>query len=118
MQTLAQIRARNALGRKIAKGQKEGNVLSGFSTLVKIDGLLAALAFSCEKNKNGEIKHKGEYFICEAIAAHLKDEQIRITGRILPRELAEELASGDATKLRRATAEALAYLNYLKRFAS
>jgi CRISPR-associated protein Cmr5 len=101
---------------KIPKGQGEGNVLSGFPTLVRIGGLLAALAFALELDKDGNRKHKGEFTICQAVVEHLRGEGIVKAGN--PDDFARELASGDATLLRRATAEALAFLNYLKRFAA
>ena len=147
MRTLAQIRATNALAQRdqIAEGQGGGDVLSGFPMLIKADGLLAALAFAVElkacrnpdrvdehflvrrlddeQERVFERKHRGEYSIACAIAYHLgcnrPDGCIAICQAQSPDDLVEELAqAADASKLRRATAEALAFLNYLKRFAS
>lgn len=118
MNTLAQRRAAMALKHKesIQRGQGDGNVLSGFPMLVRVDGLLAALAFALEKKDDGSPKHKGELSIAKAIGEHLHEENI-VTAQN-PKDFAHELAAGDATLLRRATAETLAFLSYLKRYAA
>ena len=116
MQTLAQIRAKNALNKQVEPGAGGGDVLRSFPSLVKTDGFLAALAFASETKQDGKLKHRGEHGICRHIAEHL--HALHISENTDPRQLAQELAEGDASKLRRATAEALAYLNYLKRFAT
>ena len=120
MKALAQIRAANALRDKdmIVGGQGDGDVISGYPTMIKTDGLLAALAFAVEP-KDGGRKHKGEYSIAKAIATHLCFPDIAITQAQDPDGLVDELAQAqDASQLRRATAETLAYLNYLKRFVA
>jgi CRISPR/Cas system CMR-associated protein Cmr5 small subunit len=116
MKNLAQIRAASAVAAKIEKGQGDGNVLSGFPMLVRTDGLLAALAFAVEKKDNGELKHKGEFSIAAAITAHLRT--MKILDSATPDALLRSLAQSDATLLRRATAETLAFLSYLKRLAA
>ncbi len=118
MNTLAQRRAAMALKHKesIQRGQGDGNVLSGFPMLVRMDGLMAALAFALEKKDDGSPKHQGEFSIAKAIAEHLHEE--RIVEGTTPEDLAREISSGDATLLRRATAETLAFLSYLKRYAA
>lgn len=118
MKTLAQRRAAMALNHatSIQQGQGDGNVLSGFPMLVRVDGLLAALALAVEKKDDGSLKHKGEFSIAEAIVDHLREEKIVEASK--PLDLARELAGGDAILLRRATAEALAFLSYLKRYAA
>lgn len=131
MKTLAQIRAANALLHRqpvqIALNQPgQGDALSGFPMLIKTDGLLAALAFATEQKRNqqGELvrKHPADFAIASAIAAHLRhdqqDERIAITNAEDGDVLVSELADGEANRLRRATAEALAFLNYLKRFVA
>jgi hypothetical protein len=146
MKTLAQIRAANALAHRdrIAAGQAEGDVLSGFPMLIKQDGLLAAIALAVEikecrqpdrvdarflvRRRVGnqeqvfERKHKGEFSIAEAIAQHLRfnqpDGRISVTEARDPDGLVAELSGVDVSKLRRATAETLAFLNYLKRFVA
>ena len=131
MKTLAQIRAANALRyRALVQEQLDrpgqGDALSGFPMLIKANGLIAALAFATElkREKGGELHRKrpAECAIAEAIAAHLshnqQEERVAITTAAEPHDLLVELASGDASKLRRATTETLAFLNYLKRFVA
>jgi CRISPR/Cas system CMR-associated protein Cmr5 small subunit len=131
VKTLAQIRAANALHHRqlvqTALNQPgQGDALSGFPMLIKTDGLLAALAFATEQKRNqqGQLmpKHAADSAIAFAIAAHLRhnqgDERIAITSAQNPDTLVTELTGGDAAQLRRATAEVLAFLNYLKRFVA
>lgn len=68
-------------------------------------------------------KHPGEFLLLAAIARHLRyqnDEgRIAITTSDNADALVTELAtSGDDSQLRRATAETIAFLNYLKRFVA
>jgi len=120
MKTLAQRRAAMALNHKDVKveGQKGGDAISGIPMLIKTDGLLAALAFAveCKDGDRNKLKHEGENRIAAAVADHLQSE--KICDAKTPWDLVEELARADATTLRRATAEALAFLNYLKRFVA
>jgi CRISPR/Cas system CMR-associated protein Cmr5 small subunit len=121
MRTLAQIRAANALNASRIKGmgigQKGGNALSGFPMLIKTDGLLAAGAFAVELSGKGEPKQEGARLIMNAVAEHLAS--VSICQAKVAKDLVEELArASDASQLRRATAEALAFLNYLKRFVA
>jgi len=123
MKNLDQIRAHNALRHKdlIAASQGGGDAISGFPMLVLTDGFLAALAFACEwKNQQqGLRKHPGEFTVATAIANHLHTQQNRITQSAAPDNLLAELASQDTDiLLRRATAETIAFLNYLKRFVA
>lgn len=118
--TLAQSRAANALNAAriegMGLGQDGGNALSGFPMLVKTDGALAAFAFAVERKPNGERKQRGACLIVGAIAAHLSS--LGILNAQTADDLVDELARGDSSLLRRATAEALAFLNYLKRFVA
>lgn len=123
MKNLDQIRAQNALQHKdlISASQGGGDAISGFPMLVKTDGLLAALAFACEwKNQQqGTRKHPGEYTVASAIAEHLRHKHIAITTAANADALITVLANANTDVcLRRATAEGLAYLNYLKRFVA
>ena len=125
MKTLAQRRASVALlwKDKGFGGKKEGNVVSGFPMLIRTDGLLPALAYAGEKKENkktGQLENKnlGEFQIASALVDHLKAEGILKKSKT-PEEMVDELANAaDASQLRRATAEALAFLNYLKRFVA
>ena len=120
--TLAQIRAANALKdsriKGIGHGQKDGNALSGFAMLIKTNGLMAAAAFAVETKQNQEPKHPGEKLIVDGIARHLSHEGVAICKSNAASDLVDELANGDVAILTRATAEAIAYLNYLKRFVA
>ncbi len=121
MKTLAQIRAANALSASRVKGmgfgQKGGNALSGFPMLIKTDGLLAAGAFAVELNAKGQSKQDGARLIMNAVAEHLAG--VGICKATVAKDLVEELATAtDASQLRRATVETLAFLNYLKRFVA
>lgn len=121
MKTLAQIRAENALNASripaMGRGQKGGDALSGFPMLIRTDGLLAAGAFAVELTSKGQPKQEGARLIMKAVAEHLAS--VGITKAKTAKDLVEELArANDASQLRRATAEALAFLNYLKRFVA
>jgi len=121
MRTLSQIRATNALKASriqgMGLGQRGGDALSGFPMLIKTDGLLAAGAFAVELKLNRESKQPGALLIMTAIATHLAE--VGIATARTAEDLVRELATAkDASQLRRATAEALAYLNYLKRFVA
>lgn len=102
-------------------GKKEGNVVSGFPLLIRTDGLLPSLAYAVEKKEDKQTrkpvpKNPGEFQIASALVDHLKAEGI-LKKCNKPEEMVDELANtADACQLRRATAEALAFLNYLKRF--
>jgi len=117
-QTLAQQRASHALSAAridgMGLGQDGGNAISGFPMLIKTDGALAAFAFAVERKPTGELKQRGANLIVGAIATHL--QALAIVDAQTADDLVEELARGDSALLRRATAEALAFLNYLKRF--
>ena len=108
MQNLEQIRAKNALDAisGIKEGGRDGgDVLSGFPALIINNGLLATIAFS--------MKQGGGYAqTCGAIARHLQSIGL------IPENvgLITYLSNGNSTQLRLCTAEALAYLAYLKRF--
>ena len=123
MKTLAQVRAASALRWKDHKfgGQKGGEVVSGFPMLIKTGGLLTAAAFAVEwkeKEKN-QRKHKGEFDVVRAVAEHLSSPTINITKSTEPDGLVRELAEAqDDSQLRRATAEAIGFLSYLKRFVA
>jgi len=113
MKTLAQIRADNALkchGRHFG-GQQCGEVIDKLPARICNNGLLAVLAFCLDKG--------GDHLaVADIIAKHLSHDEIAITQSQNTLELITELSKGDATLLRRATAESLALLNYMKRFAS
>jgi CRISPR/Cas system CMR-associated protein Cmr5 small subunit len=88
-----------------------------------MDGLLPALAYAVERKENKQTKelvpkNQGEFQIASALVEHLSSEGI-VTQSKSPDDMVKELATAaDASQLRRATAEALAFLNYLKRFVA
>ncbi len=125
MKTLAQRRATVALlwKDKSFGGKKEGNVVSRFPMLVRTDGLLSSLAYAVEKKEDrqtGQLvpKNPGEFQIASALVEHLSQERILKQSKT-PDDMVSELAiAADASQLRYATAEALAFLNFLKRFVA
>ncbi len=113
MKNRDQVRAKNALkacgGHKAIQG---GDVLSGFPALIIGNGLLATIAF-CKKQGVGYLS------VCDAIAQHLCDPDIDLLDEECDNTdaMLRKLVNSDSQKLRLCTAEALAYLNYLRRFA-
>ncbi len=111
MQNMEQKRAAHAIGAgpTIRAGQGEGKpsaVVKKVPTLIKTNGLLATAAFARE-GKDG---------IQSAISAI--ESYLKLIGMMPKQErsLLDWLAREDAAKLRIVTEEALAYLNYLRRF--
>ncbi len=124
MKNLEQIRAMNALAAvkrieqhdKKGRGDKGGDVLTGFPALIINNGLLAALAFSKSKTKSDKSGHE---IICDEIAAHLSHAEVKLLD---PQNgdsdgLLKHLIENNSGQLRLCTSEALAYLNYLRRFS-
>ena len=125
MKNLDQIRAQSALNSRENVQHAldlpgQGDSLSGFPMLIIQCGLLSAFAFAIERKPNGsELKHPADHAIASAIVGHLAAEGVTIADSASPRDLIEELANEDSDhKLRRATAEGIAFLNYLKRFVA
>ena len=111
MKNYEQIRA----ARAIVDGKNEsllgtdgGNILSKIPTMIVADGLLAAAAFACSKG--------GGHEVCmNSIFDHLAEVKI-LSGDGLPAKIEQLATTQDPVLLRRATTEAIAYANYLKRF--
>lgn len=107
MINLDQIRAQNALK---AKADKKG--ADKLPALIVNNGLLAAAAFAHKK-----AEHLGDAM--NAVVKHLRAPGInQLTKANDARGLVEELSGADSSRLRLATAETLAFLSYLKRFAN
>ena len=110
-QTISQLRACDALeacralGRM--QGAKGGDVVKGFPSLIRINGLLGALAFAIAKREGYEK-------LADGVAAHLR--RCDIANASSGPELIEFLAKSDSRALARATTETLAFLNFVKRF--
>ncbi|MBM3396074.1 MAG: type III-B CRISPR module-associated protein Cmr5 [Betaproteobacteria bacterium] len=121
MKNLEQIRAKHALAFWQArqndtevKGEQGGDVVRGLSSLVINNGLLGTIAFAKEKGKGYDtfMKEIGRF-----LGSTGDDGR-----KVLPQEatsleqFVSVLTSNDSELLQQATAEALAYLGYLKRF--
>ena len=116
MQNLVQVRARNALefSREPLPGQQGGDVIKNIPHQIMNHGLLAVAAFGFAANQQSV----GKTF--DAIAKHLADPSIGLlppdkTDRHgLMQFLTDKTTTSEALKL--ATAEAMAWLAYAKRF--
>jgi CRISPR/Cas system CMR-associated protein Cmr5 small subunit len=115
MQNLDQIRAAKAL--ETAKETTRQDV-SKLPAIIITNGLLAAAAFADEE-KESRIK-MGKAMA--GVAEHLANPVLGITvlrGKTTTKDMISALSTAPATSLdlQRATAEALAFLAYVKRFA-
>ncbi len=123
MRNLEQIRAANSLAagsRQDYRGVNDGQVVKKVPAMIRENGILGALAFAVEKNDRGQVKNEGHYNVWRAIIDHLATRGIdRLTAVVTPEGFIEQLSGPQAPSvmLRDATDEALAYLNYLRRFA-
>ncbi len=113
MQNLDQIRAAAAL--EPAKTLKRGAV-SKLPSLILNNGLLSAAAFADAEGGGENRGHLKEAMI--ATAKHLANRGIAAGNTTTIRGLIQDLSGKDSLTLQRATAESLAYLAYLKRFAN
>ncbi len=127
MLNLEQVRARNALaainkypnmrGKGGDEEKKGGDIVSGFPARIRTNGLLAVAAL-CESEGAGS----GHFSVASAIADHLTSSEV---ARWKPDQqcpstctgLIAHLTKSDSMELRLCTSEALAFLDYLKRFA-
>lgn len=118
--TLDQVRAFNAYKEAQSqdfKGKDGGEVAKKIPGLVVMHGLLGAMAFALsDKNKAG---HQAVF---KAVLDHLQDPAIddpTARGKTTVEDWFKKLADEDtsATQLRLTTAETLAYLTFLRRFA-
>lgn len=110
MKNLEQIRAAHALEASVTKmgGKKGGEVVKKIPTMIRENGILGALAFSIESG--------GGYADCfAAILTHLR--MVKASRADSIDGFLKELANADSAYMRRVTSEAMAYLNYLRRFA-
>jgi CRISPR/Cas system CMR-associated protein Cmr5 small subunit len=123
MQNLDQIRAAAALAAAKAKSGNKFEFtradVAGFPALIIQNGLLAAFAYAAE---DGKTAREGLKFACDQTTAHLANPIHGIA--VLANQTTASaaivaLSSAPATSLdlQRATAEALVFFGYLKRFA-
>lgn len=114
VRNLEQIRAKNAYAArdKIGTGKEGGRaVAKKVPAMIVANGFIGALAFAIEDNG-------GYLTVFKAIIGHLHDAHLNCgIGATEPGSFLDELCGRDADTLRAVTAESLAYLNYLRRFA-
>jgi len=110
MKNLDQIRAKNALAARIGTGAEGSeSVAKKVPVMIRENGFIAAMSFAKEKGK-------GYADVFNAIIDHLKDIN-QMHG--IPDNFdgfLDGLCKKDSVVLRAVTAEAMAYLNYLRRF--
>jgi len=116
MRNLDQVRAA-AASQLLPEGKKHpfdrGDVAS-IPALILSNGLLPAAAFCCEEGKEARVRMRAAF---NGIAEFLKQREIAGASVTTGHQLITDLATKDSNSLERATAEALAYLAVLKRFA-
>lgn len=97
------------------KGENGGNVVSGLGSMIVNNGLLATLAFAKAKTEGYETfaKEIGRFLSSTGPDGR---RLLKADAGTLDRFIAV-LTDNDSLVLQQATTEALAYLNYLKRFA-
>ena len=107
MKNLEQIRAKNALNAKIGTGKEGGEAIAKkVPAMIIENGFLGAYAFASETGK-------GYLDVFNAIISHLTEVGLVPPGKGNIMHFCEL----DANALRAVTAEAMAYLNYLRRLA-
>jgi CRISPR type III-B/RAMP module-associated protein Cmr5 len=119
MKNLEQIRARQAL---LTAEKTSKTAVSKLPAMILANGLLAAAAFASEKKKDGKTPKRPDMKgAVDGTVLHLATPELGHT--VLSRsktteDLIRELSSSDSSQLQRATAEALAFLGYVKRFTT
>jgi len=118
MQNLEQIRA--AAASKVADKTNKTDV-SKLPAMIIANGLLAAAAFAAESTQGGGYKREAMAEVLNGTAQHLANPVHGLTmlaginnAEALIKALSEKAGSAE---LQRATAEALAFIGYVKRFA-
>lgn len=114
LRNLEQIRAQNAYAARdsIGKGKEGGRaVAKKVPTMIVSNGFIGALAFAIEDNG-------GYLTVFQAVIDHLHKANLNC-GIVAkePKAFLDELCGKSADTLRAITDEAMAYLNYLRRFA-
>jgi CRISPR/Cas system CMR-associated protein Cmr5 small subunit len=129
MQNLEQIRAKHALNfwrpaqgqPPSARGVNQGDVISKLPSLIMSNGLLATAAFAKSKGGGHEELITGVFrFLSHAERGVLSLPPLARQGETELETFIRLLTEGNQAtsgRLQVATAEALAYLGYLKRFA-
>jgi CRISPR/Cas system CMR-associated protein Cmr5 small subunit len=115
MKNLEQIRAAHAPG--VAKETKKADV-NKIPAMIMTNGLLAATAFA---NEEDGAKRPEMAAVMNGVARHLANDAHGmpvLKGVANAQQMLEKLTGADSADLRRATAEALAFVGYVKRFAT
>lgn len=123
--TLDQIRVAVALKAKkgIGGGADGGDKIKNYPTMIQNNGLLGALAFSTEL-KNNRPKNDAEYNMSQSVCDYLNElteYNYSVTnGENIgkPESLIQFLVDCTPEQFRRINAEVMAFMNYLRRFAS
>lgn len=122
IQNLEQVRARHALD--FAKSEAPKHGANGGEAMKKIppmileSGLMAAIAFAIEERKN-KVVRPGFSAAFDAISLHLCHEKIALLDGVgSAAALIDALAGSDSETLKLATAEALEWLGYARRFVT
>ena len=119
MQNLEQIRAAVALQYKdkIESGREGGEVAKKVPAMIMENGLLATLASALERNRQDGQKNQGQYDVFCAVLECLRKTGAPGGDSGDPNALLKFLTDNDSVVLRLVTAETIAFLNYLRRFA-
>lgn len=114
MKNFEQIRAKNALEWKDKiGGGKDGSdsVAKKVPVMILDNGIIAAAAFALEKGVGYEN-------VFNAVINHLADRKIvPLSSSMSLKDFISHLVNCSSNELRLITAETMAYLNYLRRFA-
>lgn len=115
MQNLEQVRAKHAIEAIQEERNLSRSAVNKLPAMIIANGLLAAAAF-CNAEGGGE--NRGDMNkALSATAKHLADRGHLAAGTDTVAGMIQNLSSHDSQHLQRATAEALAFIAYLKRFA-
>jgi CRISPR type III-B/RAMP module-associated protein Cmr5 len=112
MKNLEQIRAAAAL--EPAKSLDKAAV-NKLPAMIMSNGLLATIAFCHSESSGGNRSHMANALL--ATAKHLAGQNLAAACADDLMAFAQDLSGQDSHHLQRATAEALAYIAYLRRFA-
>lgn len=112
MTNLEQVRAAAALGPAKTLDKSAVNKLPA---MILSNGLLATISFCHSESTGGNRNQMANALL--ATAKHLADQHLAAPGGSDLMALAQDLSSRDSHHLQRATAEALAFIGYLRRFA-
>ena len=114
MQNLEQIRAAHALQ---VSGRTTKADVNKIPAMIIANGLLATTAFCKERKENGEPKRNEMKVVMDGTATHLSNLGI-VLGAADSDSLVERLTAASSIDLQRATTESLAFIGFVKRFAS